>query len=677
MVAVATEVLAAPSATPGAPSSAGHRRDIQGLRAVAVLLVIGYHAGLPIPGGFAGVDVFFVISGFVITSMLQREWRSTGRLQLGRFYLRRFRRLTPALAVLVTLVVPMSLLLTSPIATLERTALTGAGAVLMLANFVLNRLTDGYFTRTADTNPLLHTWSLSVEEQFYLVFPAVLALCWLIQRRFKPRLAPWLIGAVVVVSFVAAVTTPDPVHDFFSPFQRAWEFAAGALLAVAFTSTRHLSQRMALSLAGIGVLALALTAVLVSEQDPFPGWWTLLPVGGAAALIVAGSQAGNPVSRALSGRIPVAIGDASYSLYLWHWPPIVFAAAAWPGDEGAKLAAASLSVVPAVLSYRLVETRCRRVPDRPGAIVRLGEATMVPALAASILVFVIAMDGLGDPLVRRFQEEAGAQHVITTTCTGQSGWRPKECAWNSEASGEPIYLVGDSVAEQYSGPIVTVSTRLNRPLTALTHPGCPLVDGQLWNPQVLEDENRECQQYVQRLLDHLGGARPGLVVLAASDRYLVTDGVGFGPSPDRVVSDPASRMSAWTRATESAVLRLQKAGHRVILVRPTPRWDQSVHWSPATCTGLDRILGDDANWCRAQIARGDAEANQASGLSAVAQVSSRTGATIFDPWMTLCPDGVCSTATNVLLRYRDTEHITAEQSLLLAPAFKAAVTAAG
>jgi hypothetical protein len=415
----------------------------------------------------------------------------------------------------------------------------------------------------------------------------------------------------------------------------------------------------------------------VSERDPFPGWWTLLPVAGAAALIAAGSQAGNPVSRALSGRIPVAIGDASYSLYLWHWPPIVFAAAAWPGNEVAKLAAAALSVVPAVLSYRLVETRGRRVPDRPGVIVRLGAATIVPALAASVLVFVIAVDGLGDPLVQRFQDEVGAQPVSTTTCVGQSGRRPKECAWNSEAPGEPIYLVGDSVAEQYSDPFVTVSTRLNRPLTVLTHPGCPLVDGQLWDPQVFEDENRECQQYVQRLLDYLGGARPGLVVLAASDRYLVTDGFGFGPSPDRVVSDPASRTSAWTRAMESAVLRLQIAGHRVILVRPTPRWDQSVHWSPATCTGLDRILGDDAHWCHAQIARGDAEANQASGLSAVAQVSKRTGATVFDPWTALCPDGVCSTAANDLLRYRDTEHITVEQSLLLAPAFEAALTAAG
>ena len=223
----------------GPPHSGNRRRDIQGLRAVAVLLVVAFHARLPLPGGFVGVDVFFVISGFVITAMLQREWLAHGRIRFREFYVRRFKRLTPALALMVTVTVIASALLLSPLGAQQTTAQTAIGAMLLVANVVIARTTGGYFDAPAEANPLLNTWSLSVEEQFYLAFPFVLVLGWFLWRRSaRARFAPLLIvAAVTLVSFALSVADargydlPLPMSSvgFYGPLTRAWEFGAGSL----------------------------------------------------------------------------------------------------------------------------------------------------------------------------------------------------------------------------------------------------------------------------------------------------------------------------------------------------------------------------------------------------------------------------------------------------------------
>ncbi len=178
--------------------TASRRLDIQGLRAVAVLFVVVYHAGLPLPGGFVGVDIFFVISGFVITSMLHREWLSSSRINFGRFYWRRFKRLTPALALVVVVTVLLSALLLSPMGPQQNAALTGLGSIALVANFVIASTTSGYFDAAAETNPLLNTWSLSVEEQFYVFFPSFLVFGWYLARRKAwLRSSPLVIVAVV------------------------------------------------------------------------------------------------------------------------------------------------------------------------------------------------------------------------------------------------------------------------------------------------------------------------------------------------------------------------------------------------------------------------------------------------------------------------------------------------
>ena len=215
------------------PPTGTRRRDIQGLRAVAVLVVVAFHAGLPVPGGFIGVDIFFVISGYVITNMLSLEWSRNGSINFRRFYSNRFKRLTPALALMVSSTLILSALLLSPTAPLENTAKTGLGAMLLVANLVIARTTGGYFDEPAATNPLLNTWSLSLEEQFYLVFPLVLLAGWMMARRFRSaRSAPiaiifaFMLGSFGAAFLAAGGTTVQSGHG---PAQNAHRFLSGEI----------------------------------------------------------------------------------------------------------------------------------------------------------------------------------------------------------------------------------------------------------------------------------------------------------------------------------------------------------------------------------------------------------------------------------------------------------------
>jgi peptidoglycan/LPS O-acetylase OafA/YrhL len=365
------------------------RRDVQGLRAIAVLVVVLFHAGLPVSGGFVGVDVFFVISGFVITAMLQREWVDTGRIAFRRFYLRRFKRLTPALALVVAVTVVVSLFLLSPLGPQQTAAKTGFGALLIVANVVIVRTTGDYFDAPAAGNPLLHTWSLSVEEQFYVLFPLILMVAWAAARRWRARWVPGLLIAVVaLVSFGLAWSAlgremgwvESSLVGFYGPVSRAWEFAVGALLALALPRLQRLPGWAATAIGVLGGGLLVVSLFAISESTPFPGPWTLLPVGATLLLLASGAH-DNPVRRALSSLPMVKIGDWSYSIYLWHWPLIVFATVLWPANDAAIVAAAALSFLPAVVSFYWFETPIRQL--RP--LGRRGTAALVAAVVLPVL----------------------------------------------------------------------------------------------------------------------------------------------------------------------------------------------------------------------------------------------------------------------------------------------------
>ncbi|WP_244975638.1 acyltransferase family protein [Mycobacterium kubicae] len=357
---------------------------------------MAYHAGLPAPGGFVGVDVFFVISGFVITGMIEREHEATGQFRLGRFYLRRFKRLAPALALVVTVTIIVSFCLLSPFVTQQLAAKTGLGAILLCANWVIARTTGNYFLIRADWNPLVHTWSLSVEEQIYLFFPAILLLCWKLSRRVKTRIpwAPVVIGSLTLISLGLMLPTafgeanPD-LLGFYSPITRACEFGAGALLALATSNWSLPSRKTAALCAWSGVAILVGAVWLIDKTTPYPGSWTLLPMIGTVLVIGAGTMQGNQVARALSLPAMVALGDWSYSLYLWHWPIRVFAVHLWPDVSFVPVLAIALSILPAVVTYRTLEQPVRRMPQltRRPTVALIGVFMLPPLVVASVGIY--------------------------------------------------------------------------------------------------------------------------------------------------------------------------------------------------------------------------------------------------------------------------------------------------
>lgn len=467
--------------TPGTaerPVAAGHRADIQGLRAIAVLMVMAGHAGLPTPGGFTGVDVFFAISGFVITSMLLREWARDGRIDFGQFYLRRLRRLTPALAVTVAVTVVLSALILSPFGPQQVTAMTALGALGLCANVVIHVVTGDYFGASAEVNPLLHIWSLSLEEQFYIFFPSLLALGLVVGRRVKRSrtVALLLVLAVVGASLIAIRLVPatSPLGAYYGPAGRAWEFAVGAAAAFLVAYFERLPRVLAALLAIAGIAGMLASLWLIGPETPFPGKWTFLPVGGALLAIVAGCVP-NPLSAALAHRGMVWVGDRSYSLYLWHWPAVVFAKTLWPTTPYVAVAASVVSVVPAMWSYRYVENRFRSRRPTLVPTVRLTAAltlstALVAGLTAASAQFVVGPGWVSGTIPSAHRFEPGSIIDVAQPCTLPSARTFHTC--RESRPGEPVRVavVGDSHAQHLYPGLIAKYPDLNVALLVFKGP---------------------------------------------------------------------------------------------------------------------------------------------------------------------------------------------------------------
>lgn len=336
-----------------------YRADIDGLRAIAILPVVFFHAGFGFAqGGFVGVDVFFVISGYLITSLVHREMLA-GEFSLARFYERRVRRLFPALFAMLSACAVVAAWLLLP----QDLRYFGGSlfATTLFSSNIFFWLEAGYFDVAAERKPLLHTWSLAVEEQFYLLFPFFLLLV----LRYLPRRLVAVIGAVTVVSLLTSewmLRNSDSAAFYLAPF-RAWELGLGASLALIAPRTRH-DNRYAEAFAWLGLALISASVAAFSWQTPFPGLHALVPAVGAALVIWSGSRASTHAARILSARPLVFTGLISYSLYLWHWPLLVFARhfAIRELTAAERLGVLLASVVLAMASWRYIER-----PFRGGA----------------------------------------------------------------------------------------------------------------------------------------------------------------------------------------------------------------------------------------------------------------------------------------------------------------------
>src|SRR5262249_33290783 len=318
------------SMTASGQEGAGRRRlDVQGLRALAIVAVVAFHGDLGLSSGFTGVDVFFVISGFVITGTLLRELERHDRIDVPRFYARRVQRLLPGLATMLTFVATVGIL-PAPIAAIHMSAATGVAASVFGANWYLNSLPSGYFAVTPTLDPLLHTWTLGVEEQFYLLYPAFLLAVWRLSRR-PPTASPRSTANIALPgrcagSIGAAAHWSGTSFAFYSSLTRGWELGLGCLVSLLAATWHRLPPLVCSAFGAVGITAIAAGTYGPSDAETLV---LVVPVLGACCLLIAGFHP-NIVSRMLSARPLTFIGDLSYSWYLWHWPLIVFARALYP-----------------------------------------------------------------------------------------------------------------------------------------------------------------------------------------------------------------------------------------------------------------------------------------------------------------------------------------------------------
>ena len=652
---------------------------IQGLRAIAVIAVVAYHAGLPMPGGLVGVDVFFVISGFVITQMLHREFKQTGRIDFWRFYRRRFQRLAPALALMVTVTLLVSILILSPFGTQQTVVDTAIGSVLFVANFVIALSTGGYFELLAESNPLLNVWSLSVEEQFYFAFPVILFITWKISRSGRKVFqAPVLIVAgLAILSFVISIASSTGLafpgsgllFGFYSPLTRAWEFALGSILAISIANRDSASSRMQAASGLAGAALLALSFWLITERTPFPGVWTLLPVTGTLLLIFAGRSQKALSTRWLSKLPLVKTGDWSYSIYLWHWPFIVFAATVWPDSVLALVIASVVSLVPAVASFVWIETPLRAMSfrGRRNLVTFIGLTLAIPLACAAFV-------GVGSKeawwLAWPSTNSGENAHVAYESCTDKS-FNPDKCTWNGALDKGNVLLVGDSQAYALADGVIDAASSLKLSTTVSSKSACPFIEnGYLWQPE------KSCEDWQVQLIDYAIRTQPSVVVIANRSSGYVNKEWGWVTLSKNPEGSPATSSIEAAKIWEQAILaisqRLRAEGIGVLVINPIPDVNNR-----ADSGGGATIIRDILGWTAPdmiQATRAQAEQARELALKAEQAASSNSeGPKLFDPIPVLCDLSECPKFKNGESLYLDWGHLTREGAILLSPALRIAI----
>lgn len=632
-----------------------------------------YHVGLPLPGGFVGVDVFFVISGFVITLALARDIDKVQRVRFFRFYGRRVRRLLPALALMVLVTLLLSAVLQSPFGAQRDTAAVAVGASTWSANLVLYVLTGDYFANAAESIPLLHTWSLAVEEQFYVVFPALIAFTLWISRRRK---ATWVACAGIVLVIFGAlsfalslylswggglpgIASPESAAFYSSP-TRAWQFVAGALLALWFIARPSSTPRGSERVVGLlGVALLGLTLALVSSDDRFPGLVALLPTAATAMLIAGGTHL--PL---LQSRVMTKVGDLSYSWYLWHWPFIVFAELLVPGVLS-KAIAAVLALGAAWAAYTWVEEPIRmRTPSRRGTLAIVAVCVLVPMVLSAGLFTASRAKWWNTDLQAVAQQVEPVPVGRDRGCHGFTplSQRAVKCTFGS---GEKrLILLGDSNGAQYAEAAVSAAPQLNARAILGTAPGCPFVEATFPSSG---SQSQQCHGFVEDTLNWLDSQEPSVVVIANASENIEMPQVSMAAGDD-LATTPATKEKLWRQGLEAALQRIRSAGHQPVLLSTSPHFgspQSNVWWNPSSCLLPDLLNGGER--CTQSVSLATADAQQSRALRAERGASETVDAMYVDVRSEICPDDTCSTRRERTWVYRDGLHLSTTFSQELAP----------
>lgn len=660
-------------AQPGLKSHATYRAEVDGLRALAILPVVLFHIDVSgFGGGYVGVDVFFVISGYLITSLIQREL-DQGQFSFLRFWERRARRILPALTVVVlfSFAAGCFILIPSDLENWGRSAFTQS----LFASNILFWLQSGYFDADAESKPLLHTWSLAVEEQFYFFFPFALFVLSLFSRSLRV----WTIASALLFSFALSVwgVANHPNATFYLLPTRGWELLLGALIALAPRSSSEAlaahSRNEALS--WVGLVAIAAAVLTYDTETPFPGWAALLPCIGTAAIIWANGTRLTFLGRMLSTAPLVQIGLISYSLYLWHWPLIVFIDYA-SFDELTlldKSAIIALSIVLAWLSWKFVENPIRRR-------VLLRKRTHLAAAAATGLLVAGGL-GLSAELASGYPSRlpADARRYAAGAVDGNP--RGKECHSISVKLVEPIkpcrlgatgsndnpelLVLGDSHASALMPVLDAMAAEYSVPAWFASYSGCPPIQGVFSTGK----QNDGCPKFNQTVLRLAEEHKIQHLVLIAN-WSLYTEGEESGEM-EWLISDAQSnsqspqdpRVVFEKRFTETLDALLQH-GFTVWIVKQVPL---QRFLPPVRLTQVS-LYGGDPNSVGRPLSEHVA---RQSFVNSVLEKIEHARVHLLDPAALLCAeDGMCKTARNGHSLYKDEHHLSRFGALQMRPMFE-------
>ncbi|MCD0444356.1 acyltransferase [Glycomyces sp. A-F 0318] len=664
----------------------GFRPDVQGLRAVAVGLVLLSHAGFPrAAGGYVGVDVFFVLSGFLITSLLVKEVFDTRGISIAGFYARRARRILPA-AMAVTVATALGAWLFFPVTRLEAVLQDALAVIVYIVNYRFVAEQTEYLNADQMPSPFQQFWSLAVEEQFYVVWPLLLLVLLLAVRRDPRRLVrAGLVCSVLVFAATLAlsvlVTVQSQPTAYYAAHTRAWELAAGAFLALTLPHLKRTPRALAWVLGIGGLAAIGASGVLYTEATPFPGYTALAPVLGTMAVIVAGSAAAkNPVSSLLSTGPFQFVGKISYSLYLWHWPILILAPLALDTEPSLLLnlilVAATVGI--AQLSHAYIEEPMRHwrpLKRSNGAGLLMGLACSVLGVATVVALTQVfpktadadravdleAVEQVEDraSLEARLRDGLAAESVpddLAPPLAGMDADRPETyadgchldfedvalpdgCAYGDTGSDTTVVLFGDSHAAQWFPALETVAEAEGWRLLNRTKSSCTPVQVPV-DSTMHDGEYTECRDWRQAVFDEIEETRPELVVLGTENTSNIA------------AEDPAA---AWAEGWTETLDRVGAAADTAVLT-DTPR---ATGEAAPECLSLHMDAPGDC------LDAGPYALAQPELRAAAREAQTAVDAVVVDtePWFCL-PEG-CPLIVDGLAVYRDKHHISTPYAVSL------------
>ncbi|MES2626351.1 MAG: acyltransferase family protein [Pseudomonadota bacterium] len=634
------------------------RKDIEGLRAVAILAVIAAHAHLPfLDGGFIGVDIFFVLSGYLITGLLFREIETTGKLDFVAFYARRFKRLLPGLMLMLLVTMVAAAVVFSPAEQFSQIQ-TAQAAFLWLSNFYFIVANFGYFDAGTENNLFLHTWSLGVEEQFYLLWPClVLLLMTGMAVRDGDKTKNLLSGFVVIfaVSLFAsiALSSLSPLWGFYSMPSRGWQFALGAIIFLQIKKERSSAEANSSTplnqlpnnihaIAGWSGMALILgSVVLIDANMIYPGGLALAPSIGTALMLFAGSGSALPgISKMLTTRPMRAIGRISYSWYLWHWPVLVIGNVLLQNDTIVfQLMLVAISLLLAVIAFYTVEMPARNSRS-------LALRPKVTVIGAVVLMF--AGVGLGNTWRINAEKWSAIPSQVTYQQIRSSLPAPysmgcdqwfnnadvRVCSFGDAAAENTAVLFGDSVGVQWFTAFKNNFAGKGWRLLVLTKSACPMVDKPIFYARI-GSEYVVCEVWRNASIKFLAGLKPQLIFMGSTATYAFSE-------------------DEWATGTESILGKLAATTGEIFIIRGTPRLPfdgpgclARHDWQPEFLAGLSACTS------RENL---DPDLQVLAALQKAA--ASFPNVKVLDLNPLVCPDGICTAHDGSNMVFRDNQHIS-------------------